>query len=154
MTDTDIIFSPALDCYLELIYNSGLSSIRFIRCKDKMIHKRTFNTTVELEEYFRGERTEFSCEVDLSNLSDFVRRVLEETRKIKYGTVVTYSDLSRRIGSNAVRAVGGALGRNPVPIIIPCHRVVAKNGIGGYSYGVDMKIKLLELERKHLSNNL
>ncbi|TAN44463.1 MAG: methylated-DNA--[protein]-cysteine S-methyltransferase [Candidatus Methanoperedens sp.] len=154
MTDTDIIFSPALDCYLELIYNSGLSSIRFIRCKDKMIHKRTFNTTVELEEYFRGERTEFSCEVDLSNLSDFVRRVLEETRKIKYGTVVTYSDLSRRIGSNAVRAVGGALGRNPVPIIIPCHRVVAKNGIGGYSCGVDMKIKLLELERKHLSNNL
>lgn len=154
MTDTDIIFSPALDCYLELIYNSGLSSIRFIRCKDKMIHKRTFNTTVELEEYFRGERTEFSCEVDLSNLSDFVRRVLEETRKIKYGTVVTYSDLSRRIGSSAVRAVGGALGRNPVPIIIPCHRVVAKNGIGGYSCGVDMKIKLLELERKHLSNNL
>ncbi len=154
MTDTDIIFSPALDCYLELIYNPGLSSIRFIRCKDKMIHKRTFNTTVELEEYFRGERTEFSCEVDLSNLSDFVQRVLEETRKIKYGTVITYSDLSRRIGSSAVRAVGGALGRNPVPIIIPCHRVVAKNGIGGYSCGVDMKIKLLELERKHLSNNL
>ncbi len=119
-----------------------------------MIHKRTFNTTVELEEYFRGERTEFSCEVDLSNLSDFVQRVLEETRKIKYGTVITYSDLSRRIGSSAVRAVGGALGRNPVPIIIPCHRVVAKNGIGGYSCGVDMKIKLLELERKHLSNNL
>jgi len=154
MTDTDIIFSSALDCYLELIYNPGLSSIRFIRCKDKMIHKRTFNTTVELEEYFRGERTEFSCEVDLSNLSDFVQRVLEETRKIKYGTVITYSDLSRRIGSSAVRAVGGALGRNPVPIIIPCHRVVAKNGIGGYSCGVDMKIKLLELERKHLSDNL
>jgi O-6-methylguanine DNA methyltransferase len=154
MTDTDIIFSPALDRYLELIYNSGLSSIRFIMCKDKMIQKRTFNTTVELEEYFRGERTEFSCEVDLSNHSDFVRRVLEETQKIKYGTVITYSELSRRIGSRAVRAVGGALGRNPVPIIIPCHRVVSKNGIGGYSCGTDMKIKLIELERKHLSNNL
>lgn len=154
MTDTDIIFSPVLDCYLELIYNSGLSSIRFIRCKDKMIQKRTFNATFEIEEYFRGERTEFSCDFDLSSLSDFTQQVLEETRKIKYGTVVTYSDLLRRIGSSAVRAVGGALGRNPVPIIIPCHRVVAKNGIGGYSCGVDMKIKLLELERKHLSNNL
>jgi methylated-DNA-[protein]-cysteine S-methyltransferase len=122
--------------------------------KDKMIQKRTINATVELEEYFRGERTEFSCEVELSNLSDFARKVLEETRKIKYGTVITYSELSRRIGSRAVRAVGSVLRRNPVPIIIPCHRVVAKNGIGGYSCGVDMKIKLIELERKHLSNNL
>jgi len=154
MTDTDIIFSSALDCYLELIYDPGLSSIRFIRCKDNTIQKRTFNATVELEEYFKGARTEFSCEVDLSNRSDFARRVLEETRKIKYGTVITYSELSRRIGSRAVRAVGSALGRNPVPIIIPCHRVVAKNGIGGYSCGVDMKIKLIELELKHVSNNL
>jgi methylated-DNA-[protein]-cysteine S-methyltransferase len=154
MTDMDIIYSPALDCYLELIYSSGLSSIRFIRCKDKMIQKRTLNTTYELEEYFRGERTEFSGDFDLSSLPDFARKVLEETRKIKYGTVITYSELSRRIGSRAVRAVGGALGHNPVPIIIPCHRIVAKNGIGGYSCGVDMKIKLIELERKHLSNNL
>ncbi|GFO95883.1 methylated-DNA-protein-cysteinemethyltransferase [groundwater metagenome] len=104
----------------------------------------------ELEEYFRGERTEFSFDVDLSGLSDFTRRVLDETRKIKYGTTITYSELSRRIGSRAVRAVGGALARNPVPITIPCHRVVAKNGIGGFSCGVDMKIKLIELERKHL----
>jgi methylated-DNA-[protein]-cysteine S-methyltransferase len=154
MTDTDIIYSTALDCYLELIYNSGLSSIQFIRCKDKMIQKRSLNITVELEEYLRGERTEFSCEVELSNLSDFARKVLEETRKIKYGTVITYSELSRRIGSGAVRAVGSTLRRNPFPIIIPCHRVVARNGIGGYSCGVDMKIKLIELERKHLSNNL
>ncbi len=154
MTEKDIIFSPALDCYLELIYNSGLSSIRFIRCKDKIIQKRTFNATFELEEYFRGERTEFSCDLDLSSLSDFTQRVLEETRKIKYGTVATYSDLCHRIGSSAVRAVGGALGRNPVPIIIPCHRVVAKDGIGGYSCGVDMKKKLLGFERKRLANNL
>jgi len=154
MIDTNIIYSPALDCHLELIYDSGLSSIRFIRCKDKMIPKRTFNATFELEEYFRGERTEFSCDFDISNLSDFTQQVLEETRKIEYGTVITYSELSRRIGSRAMRAVGSALRRNPVPIIIPCHRVVAKNGIGGYSCGVDIKIKLIEFERKHFSNNL
>ena len=108
----------------------------------------------ELEEYFRGDRTEVSVDMDVSGLSDFTRRVLDETRKIKYGTTITYSELARRIGSRAVRAVGSALGRNPFPIIIPCHRVVAKNGIGGYSCGVDMKIKLIELEWKHLSNNL
>ncbi|MDP3103305.1 MAG: MGMT family protein [Candidatus Methanoperedens sp.] len=54
------------------------------------------------------------------------------------------------MGSTAVRAVGSALARNPVPIIIPCHRVVARNGIGGFSCGVDMKIKLIELELKYL----
>ncbi len=128
-------------------------SIRFIN-SGKTSLKRTLKASFELKEYFNGERTEFSCEPDLSNLPDFTRRVLEETRKIEYGTTITYSELARRIGSRAVRAVGGALSRNPVPIIIPCHRVVAKNGIGGFSCGVDMKIKLIELEKKHLSNNL
>lgn len=154
MTDTDIIFSPALDSYVEIRCDTGLSSIRFIRRNDEMVRKRTLSVMIELEEYFKGERTRFSCEPDLSSLSDFTRRVLEDTRKIEYGTTITYSELARRIGSRAVRAVGGALSRNPVPIIIPCHRVVAKNGIGGFSCGVDMKIKLIELERKNLSNNL
>ncbi|VVB87050.1 Methylated-DNA--protein-cysteine methyltransferase [uncultured archaeon] len=149
MMETDIIFSPVLDSFLEIRYNTAISSVRFIGSGNKPVRKRV-KTSFELEEYFRGERFEFSCDVDLSGLSDFTRRVLEETRKIKYGTTITYSELARRIKSSAVRAVGGALGRNPVPIIIPCHRVVAKNGIGGYSSGVDVKIKLLELERKHL----
>ncbi len=153
MTDTEIIFSPALDSYLEIHYETYLSSIRFIN-SGKTGLKKILKASFELEEYFMGERTDFSCEVDLSGQSDFTRRVLEETRKIKYGTTITYSELARRIGSRAVRAVGGALSRNPVPIIIPCHRVVAKNGIGGFSCGVDMKIKLIEFEKKHLSNNL
>ncbi len=150
---TDIIFVPALDRYLEIRYDTGLSSIRFIS-SGKAAQKRTLKASFELEEYFMGERIEFSCDADLSRLSDFTRRVLEETRKIEYGTTITYSGLARRIGSSAVRAVGSALSRNPVPIIIPCHRVVAKNGIGGFSCGVDMKIKLIELEKKYLSNHL
>jgi methylated-DNA-[protein]-cysteine S-methyltransferase len=154
MTDTDIIFVPALDRYLKIRYETGLFSIRFIRPNDEMVRKRTLGVTIELEEYFKGERTGFSYEADLSNLSDFTRMVLEETRKIEYGTTITYSELARRIGSSAVRAVGSALSRNPVPIIIPCHRVVAKNDIGGFSCGVDIKIKLIELELKYLSNNL
>ena len=153
MADTDIIYSPVLDSYLEINYGTCLSSIRFIN-SGKTALKKTLRASFELEEYFMGKRRKFSCEIDLSRQSDFTRRVLEETRKIEYGTTITYSDLARRIGSRAVRAVGGALSRNPVPIIIPCHRVVAKNSIGGFSCGVGMKLKLIELEKKHLSNNL
>ena len=150
MTDTDIIFVPALDRYIEIRYGTALSSIRFISPEDEPVRKRTAKASLDLEEYFRGERTEFSCEIDLSGLSDFTRQVLDETRKIKYGTTITYSELAHRIGSKAVRAVGGALSRNPVPIIVPCHRVVSKNGLGGYSAGVDVKKKLLELEQKFI----
>jgi len=153
MTNTDIIFSPALNRYIEIQYEKGLSSIRFINSRELAL-KMTLKASFELDEYFRGERETFSCNVDLSGMSDFTRIVLEETQKIEYGTVITYSELARRIGSSAVRAVGGALSRNPVPIIVPCHRVVAKDGLGGYSCGLELKIKLLELERKHLSNNL
>ena len=153
MTNTDIIFSPALDRYIEIRYDKSLSSIRFINSRELGL-KKTLKVSFELDEYFRGERKKFSCNVDLSGMSDFTRIVLEETQDIEYGTVITYSELARRIGSKAVRAVGGALSRNPVPIIVPCHRVVAKDGLGGYSCGLDLKIKLLELERKHFSNNL
>ncbi len=154
MTGTDIIFVPALDRYIEIRYGTVLSSIRFISSGYEPVQKRTAKVSLDLEEYFRGERTEFSCDIDLSGLSDFTRRVLDETRKIKYGTTITYSELAHRVGSKAVRAVGSALSRNPIPIIIPCHRVVSKNGLGGYSSGVDVKKKLLELELRHLSNNL
>ncbi len=146
----DIIFVPELDRYIEIRYDEKLSSIRFLSSQDKLVQKRAEKVSFELEEYFRGERTEFSFDLDLSGMPDFTRRVLEETQKIKYGTVITYSELARRIGSRGVRAVGGALGRNPFAIIIPCHRVVARNGIGGYSCGVDIKKRLIEFERKHL----
>jgi len=150
MTYTDIIFVPVLDRYIEIISGAAVSSIRFISSGNKPVQKRTVKASFEIDEYFRGERTQFSCDADLSGLSVFTLKVLAETRKIKYGTTITYSELARRIGSRAVRAVGGALSRNPVPIIIPCHRVIAKNGVGGFSCGVDMKIKLIELELKYL----
>ena len=153
MKDTDIIFSPALDRSIEIRYDRGLSSIRFIKSREQSL-KKTLKASFELDEYFRGERKKFSWDLDLSGMPDFTQKVLEETQKIEFGTVITYSELARRIGSRAIRAVGGALSRNPVPIIVPCHRVVAKDGLGGYSCGLDLKIKLLELERKHLSNNL
>ncbi len=144
--NTDIIFAQPLDCYVEITYNTRLSSIRFIESKNDLKEKKTFKATFELEQYFNGERKEFSCDVDISGLSLFTQKVLDELRKIKYGETITYSGLAERIGSKAYRAVGRALASNPIPIVIPCHRVVAKNGIGGYSGGVDVKKRLLELE--------
>ncbi|MCZ7399773.1 MAG: methylated-DNA--[protein]-cysteine S-methyltransferase [Candidatus Methanoperedens sp.] len=144
----DIIFSRLLDCYVELKYNTKLRSIRFAR-SGNLKEKKTHEDTFELERYFEGDKIDFSTDVDLSSLSPFTRKVLNETRKIRYGTTITYSELARNIGTAAVRAVGGALARNPVPIIIPCHRVVAKNGIGGYSAGIGIKTRLLELEKNH-----
>mgnify|MGYP002266848858 CR=1 FL=1 len=78
--------------------------------------------------------------------------MLNETRKIPYGTTITYSELADRIGSSGgARAVGQALSKNPYPIIIPCHRVVARSGIGGYSGGVELKKRLLEIEAKGIT---
>ena len=143
----DIIFAQALGCYVEIGYNDDkLCSIRFIKSGKDLKERKTLDFTFELERYFRGEKIDFSCEPDLSLLSHFTQKVLLETRKTGYGKTITYSQLSENIGCRGARAVGGALGRNPIPIVIPCHRVVAKNGIGGYSSGLDIKKRLLELE--------
>lgn len=99
----------------------------------------------DLKEYLKGKKIDFSrYNVDLSMLTSFERAVLLEVRKIPHGETISYSELS---GTKAARAVGNALARNPAPVIIPCHRVLRKNrGLGGYSAGVDIKKKLLEIE--------
>jgi methylated-DNA-[protein]-cysteine S-methyltransferase len=108
----------------------------------------------DLIRYLSGEVVDFSgYGVDLSGLTDFEQEVLCETRKIRYGSVVTYSELAARIGKpNAARAVGNALSKNPLPIVIPCHRVVSKGGIGGYAFGVEAKRCLLKLENQNPEN--
>jgi O-6-methylguanine DNA methyltransferase len=103
----------------------------------------------ELHEYFHGKRAFFSVPVDLSEAPDFQRRVLAAARRIPFGEVRPYAWVAQRIGSpRAVRAVGTALGRNPVPFIVPCHRVLQTGGgLGGYLFGTDVKRRLLSLER-------
>jgi O-6-methylguanine DNA methyltransferase len=103
----------------------------------------------ELHEYFQGKRAFFSVPVDLSETPDFQRRVLEAARRIPFGEVRPYAWVAQKIGHpRAVRAVGTALGRNPVPFIVPCHRVLQTGGgIGGYLFGSETKNGLLALER-------
>jgi O-6-methylguanine DNA methyltransferase len=103
----------------------------------------------ELADYFAGRRSFFSVPVDLSGVPDFQRRVLEAAADIPFGESRPYAWVAGRIGApRAVRAVGTALGRNPVPFIVPCHRVLRSDGsAGGYALGLDVKRRLLRLER-------
>jgi methylated-DNA-[protein]-cysteine S-methyltransferase len=108
-----------------------------------------FNGTVErLQAYFSGEKVEFPEKLDLSEATSFQRTVWEKTQLIPYGKTRSYQWVARQIGNpGAVRAVGRALGRNPLPVIVPCHRVIASNGsLGGFTGGLEMKKRLLELE--------
>ena len=102
----------------------------------------------ELDAYFSGTLRRFTVAVDLRAVTRFTSRVLGATRNIPFGRLLSYGEVAERIGSpSASRAVGGALGRNPVPIIVPCHRVVAHGGgLGGFTGGVETKRKLLHLE--------
>ena len=101
-----------------------------------------------LERYIGGEDVDFSrVPLDLEGATFFQRRVWKETIRIPYGTTVTYKELATRLGiPGGAKAVGQALKRNPVPIIIPCHRVVGKKGLTGFSGGLDWKKRLISLE--------
>jgi methylated-DNA-[protein]-cysteine S-methyltransferase len=102
----------------------------------------------ELDEYFDGRRRAFDLDVDLTPLPVFQRLVLDELVRVPFGQVETYGGLAARLGRpRAARAVGGALNRNPVPIVVPCHRVVGSTGsLVGYAGGLDRKERLLALE--------
>ncbi len=106
--------------------------------------------------YLMGENVDFlKYEPDLSSLTGFEQKVLGETSKISYGATITYSELADRIGSSGgAQAVGQALSKNPYPIVIPCHRVIAKYGIGGYNGGVKLKKWLLEIEANGLDHKI
>jgi len=102
----------------------------------------------ELDEYFDQRRTRFDVHVDRRLIHGIARDVLAQTSRIPYGRTSTYGEIAGRIGKpRAARAVGNALGSNPIPIVIPCHRVLRAGGaLGGYGGGVDRKETLLALE--------
>lgn len=105
----------------------------------------------QLEEYFAGRRQTFDLPLRPQG-TDFQRRVWKELLQIPYGQTATYGEIAKRIGNpNAARAVGQACNANPIPIFIPCHRVVGSNSrLTGFALGLDVKSALLELEREEL----
>ena len=105
----------------------------------------------QLEEYFSGSRREFDIPMDMGG-TDFQKKCWQALMEIPYGETRSYSDIAMQVGSpKGVRAVGMANHVNPIPIIVPCHRVVGKNGsLTGYAGGLDMKTWLIEHEKRHI----
>ncbi|MCD8193056.1 MAG: methylated-DNA--[protein]-cysteine S-methyltransferase [Tannerellaceae bacterium] len=107
-------------------------------------------TILQLQQYFRGERTAFDLPLQPEG-TPFQQQVWQELLKIPYGQTISYKELACRVGNpKASRAVGSANGKNEIFIIIPCHRVLQSDGkLGGYAYGLEMKLFLLQLEKSN-----
>jgi methylated-DNA-[protein]-cysteine S-methyltransferase len=110
--------------------------------------KRLDETKRQFDEYFDGSREDFDLRPDLTGVPEFQAGVLHGLARVPYGRVTTYGELARSIGKpRAARAVGGALNRNPIPIVLPCHRVIGSTGaLVGYGGGLERKRTLLRLE--------
>jgi methylated-DNA-[protein]-cysteine S-methyltransferase len=117
--------------------------------------KALANARQQLEEYFAGTRRDFDLPLKL-NGTEFQVNVLKALQKIPYGQTVSYGEIAKRIGNpKAVRAVGAANGRNPIPIVVPCHRVIGSGGdLTGFGGGLDTKEALLRLEAENTQDLL
>ena len=139
-----------------LLHSDGnaLTGLRFVSSADVPVNPSSpelpvfAQTRQWLDDYFAGKRPS-----DIPRLNplgtDFQRRVWQSLFTICYGQTKTYGQIAEMVGCRSARAVGQAIGRNPIALIIPCHRVVGANGsLGGYAYGIDRKKHLLELEKQ------
>lgn len=120
------------------------------RCEVKPLDTKY---TQDLDAYFRGQKIDFTWPISL-NGTQFQRQVWAEIQKIPHGQFTTYKKIAEALGIRAYRAVGRAVGSNPISIIIPCHRVLGTNSFGGYGGGLNLKRLLLELENVTLAPNL
>ena len=128
----------------------GLDPVRLERIEDAepAVRQNLQRAVSQLNEYFGGQRARFDVPLDWGAMAPFQRAVLEATATVPFGQLDTYAGIARRIGKpGATRAVGNALGRNPIPVIVPCHRVIRSDAtIGGYTGGLGIKHRLLAIE--------
>ena len=142
-------------------YNSPIGNLEIICENNELVSLKIGETVVnssvdadsikkiklQLDEYFLGERQKFDIKINPKG-TQFQKLVWKELQKIPYGKIKSYSEIAIALGKpNAQRAVGSACNKNPIMLIIPCHRVISKNGsVGGFAYGNIVKQKLLEIE--------
>ena len=148
MTDTACFYSDLLGRFESVAVRDYVVCQVALEAAGSFNARSTAAAAEALESYLRGENVDLGIfQVNLRNRSAIERAVLQSVRAIPRGGTATYSGLAARLGKpKAARAVGNALHHNPVPLFVPCHRVVAASGIGGFSWGVDIKRKLLLLE--------
>jgi methylated-DNA-[protein]-cysteine S-methyltransferase len=145
----DFIDSPVGTIYLTF---SGrmLTGVAFTRPKGVPLRKTSGSSLAkkELTEYFEEGRRNFSCRTDFTEGTDFEKAVWNALKEVPYGETRTYKWMAEQIGKpNASRAVGQALGKNPLAIVFPCHRIIESDGsLGGYTSGTEIKRRLLEIE--------
>ena len=128
------------------------SNTRPVPGKEWSLDPEWFSPVIkQLTAYFDGRQHEFEIEMELKG-TDFQKKVWNELAKVPYGQTISYGELASRIGNpSASRAVGMANAKNPIPIIIPCHRVIGKDGsLTGFGGGLDVKQSLIDLEKTHL----
>lgn len=132
----------------EIGYNKKIESIKIVE-KEKTGEKSPLTDLAfkEISKFLDGKLEKFSFEINPKG-TNFQKKVWKEIEKISYGKTITYKDLGDKINSRAYQAIGSACGKNPILFRIPCHRVIGKNNLGGFSYGLSLKKKLLEMEKK------
>ena len=151
----------------EVLNKLGKNKLWFESSRDVSKHSYNFEekdlpifdeTSRWLDIYFRGKNPDFTPKYKIENLTPFRSQVIDIMNKIPYGKTVTYNDIAKEIAQNrgiekmSAQAVGGAVGWNPICIIVPCHRVVGTNGsLTGYGGGIQNKVKLLEIENNDMS---
>lgn len=121
--------------------------VQDLGCEPEWIREDFWRAAAQIEEYYQRKRKNFEVPLDFSRLTAFTARVCRILPEIPYGETRTYAWVAGRIGwPKAARAAGSAVGRNPWPIIVPCHRVVSSGGLGGYDGGLELKIRLMGIE--------
>lgn len=132
----------------EIGYNKKIESIKIVE-KEKLGEKSPLTDLAfkEISKFLDGKLEKFSFEINPKG-TNFQKKVWKEIEKIPYGKTITYKDLGDKINSRAYQAIGSACGKNPILFRIPCHRVLGKNNLGGFSYGLSLKKKLLQMEKK------
>lgn len=131
----------------EIEFEEKIQAIRIVE-KKKSSQKSELSDFAfkEISDFLDGKSEKFSFEIDPQG-TDFQKRVRKEIEKIPYGKTLTYKEIGEKLNSKAHQAIGAACGKNPILFRIPCHRVVGKNNLGGFFYGLDLKKKLLKMEK-------
>lgn len=151
MSDLDIFeFNSPIGVLALSSHEKELYEIDFKKSLSKNSQRATsFQKTCQkqLEEYFAGKRKTFDIPIRFTFGTPFQQKVWQVIANIPFGSTITYTELATAAGRpKAIRAAASACGKNPIPVIIPCHRVLGKSGLGGYTGGLHIKTKLLQLE--------